>query len=441
MPRVVFHHINKCAGTSLLKYLQNFFPSNECIYMEESSSWEDMENSRFDSGRLARTKFFHDPYGLWDWKSRTPNTVAFTFLRDPLDRLISNWWMIQRWTDQEASSTPGGLEVRDLAVNNAVGFFSPNHQHCQFRNWNNIARHLACDYKAYEEAWRNRTLDSKEFRRHVISRAEKTLLSLSFIGFQEDFPRSLSALQLWLSLPPDQPQPLNINASNKQKPKLSEEAIDAASQSIDLDQKLVSIARELYEEQMERFQAAYGMDLSHAANERYNKALVRPPAWKVVDMSQPLNGTGWHCRERNGEKYSRWIGPTPVATIDLPLRKEDDILVRFRVTNILSIRQADNLTLEVDGQAVQLHRWSESEFVVVFDAIVPLAQLNQNDVILRLKFNCAETITMTSSHDDRKLGLEICEIEVGPLEAFIPRSAGTPDVGAAIRGVSTSRND
>lgn len=440
MPRVIFHHIDKCAGTSVLKYLQNFFDSEQCLYMEEHSSWMEAGNNKLDPDRLARAHFIHDPYGAWNWKERVSNAATFGFLRDPLDRLISNWWMVQRWTDQEASAFPDGLHIRDLACNQPADFFSSHHPQCRYLNWNRIASHLACAPREYAEAWQKDALDSKEFRTFMMKRAEKTLRSFSFIGFKEDFARSLSALQLWLSLPPEQPQPLNIHASDKQKPKLNEEALTAASQTIDLDQQLVAIARELYEEQMERFQARYGMDLPHAAEKNYNDALVRPAEWTVINMSQPLNGTGWHCRERNGNKYSRWIGPTPIATIDLPFRKEQDLLVRFRVTNILSSPQADNLTLEVDGHAVPLYRWSEDTFIVAFDAVVPLQAQNQSDAILRLKFNCAETILMTDPNDGRRLGLEVCEIEVGPLKAFILQSPGTPDFSDEARGMSTSRN-
>ncbi|RNL98127.1 hypothetical protein EF878_21425, partial [Dickeya undicola] len=89
--------------------------------------------------------------------------------------------------------------------------------------------------------WRTDSLNSADFRAFIRQRAEKTLRSLSFIGFQEDFGRSLSALQLWLSLPPDQPQPMNIHASKQQKPSLSEEAIAAPNQLVDLDREIVAI--------------------------------------------------------------------------------------------------------------------------------------------------------------------------------------------------------
>ncbi|RNM17942.1 hypothetical protein EFS38_20315, partial [Dickeya undicola] len=279
MPRIVFHHIDKCAGTSLLKYLQNFFPADECFYLEEHSQWMNIGNIEPDPNQLARTRFIHDPFGSKVWSDHVSNAATLCFLRDPLDRVISNWWMVHRWTGKEAASFPDGTLIRDLARNNPTLFFSSNHPQCRHLNWNRISRHLACAPREYQKVWRASALDSKDFRTFIRQRAEKTLRALSFIGFQEDFGRSLSALQLWLSLPPDQPQPLNIHASKQQKPSLSEEAMVAANRMIDIDQEIVAIARELYNEQMERFQTTYGADFANVAEDNYRNALTRPAGW------------------------------------------------------------------------------------------------------------------------------------------------------------------
>ncbi|RNM22336.1 hypothetical protein EFS38_14195, partial [Dickeya undicola] len=277
MPRIVFHHINKCAGTSLLKYLQNFFPADECFYLEEHSDWMSAGSIALDPNRLARARFIHAPFGGLYWPEKVSNIATMCFLRDPLDRVVSNWWMVHRWTDEEVAVTPDGELIRDLARNDPAAFFS--HPQSQYLNWNRITGHLACAPKEYREAWQANALDSEDFRTFIRQRAEKTLRSMSFIGFQEDFGRSLSALQLWLSLPPDQPQPLNIHASDQQKPNLSEETIAAANRMIDIDQEIVAIARELYDEQMERFQTTYGADFASAAEDNYRKSLTRPAGW------------------------------------------------------------------------------------------------------------------------------------------------------------------
>ncbi|NUA44466.1 hypothetical protein HAT93_02152 [Dickeya solani] len=153
MPRIVFHHINKCAGTSLLKYLQNFFPSDECIHLEEHYSEMNSGDVELEPNRLARARFIHDPFGSWYWPEKISNVATMCFLRDPLDRVVSNWWMVHRWTDDEVAVIPGGELIRDLARNDQVAFFS--HPQSQYINWNQITCQLACAPGEYRQAWRN----------------------------------------------------------------------------------------------------------------------------------------------------------------------------------------------------------------------------------------------------------------------------------------------
>jgi hypothetical protein len=440
MSRIVFHHIDKCAGTSLLKYLQNLFPSEQCVYVENYCNWTNVASIDLDANCMARSKFIHDPYGTRVWADHLANVDTICFLRDPLERLVSNWWMVHRWTEEEVNSFPDGKFIHDLVIKGPEHFFTSEHPQCRYLNWNRISRHLACAPTEYYDAWRTNSLDSDSFRNFIRQRAEKVLRSMSFIGFKEDFNRSLSALQFWLSLPIDQPQPLNVHGSAQKKLNLSAEALDAANRLIDIDLEIVAIARELYHEQMERFESNFGKDFLNSSQSNYLETLLRNPHWDVVDMSQPLNGTGWHARELNGNKFSRWIGPTPKATIDIPLVKTNDIFIRFRVTNVLSARQIDELTLLVDSQSVVLHHWLESEFVHIFDAVVPVNKLNQTIEVLQLTFDCVETIILSET-DGRHLGLEICEIEVGPAYAYELKGSGTPEVVRGRLGRNISRND
>lgn len=441
MPKVVFHHINKCAGTTLLKYLQNYFSSERCLFVEEYEDLADFASNETSSNLLARAHFIHDPFGTWNWSDKLANVRTLCFFQDPLDRLISDWWMINRWTDEEAESSPDGVYIRDLARNDPKGFFSSTHPEVGQLSWNRIAQNLACAPQSARQALENGTLDSPEFRSFIRERAEKTLRSLSFIGFQDDFERSMQAMQLWLALPPELPQPLNVHKSAQRKPTLSEEALQIARARIDLDIELVAMAHELYQIQMERFQATFGDDFASAANQSYLKNLDSTPKWSVIDMAGPLNGTGWHCREINGSKHSRWIGPAPEATFDALIDKENDLLLRIRVTNILEASQIDNITVTIDGNPVEVHKWMESPFVVVCDAVIHKQNLDRSSNVLRGVINCNKTVLITDPNDGRRLGLEISGIEIGPLDKFIPGQPGTPDEARGLVGYASARFD
>lgn len=427
MSRIIFHHIDKCAGTTLLKYLQNLFTPSESLLAEDYVNAHTYGIEHFDDNVLARTKFVHDPFGVLSWLDRLANARAFTFLRDPFDRIVSNWWMVNRWTDAEVENFPDGAFARSLSRSDPAAFFCSENPHIRSLNWNRITKHLACAPDVYRKTWLANDLDDPAFRSFMLQRAEDHLRSLSFIGFQEDFDRSLLCLQLWLSLPPDRPQSLNVHRSRQQRPKLDALAVNAAQRMIDLDEKIVSIARDLYEEQLDRFTTEFGSDFHSAALKVYDELNGRQTRWHVIDASQPLNGTGWHCREINGTKFSRWIGPAPLATVNIPFQKDRGAFIRFRVTNILSATQVDLLRISVDGKNVDLHRWQESTFVVCFDAIVSAQDLKQSDKLIRVAIDCHETIFPKDENDDRRLGLEICEIEVGPKDSLKLQEHGTPE--------------
>ncbi len=121
-------------------------------------------------------------------------------------------------------------------------------------------------------------------------------------------------------------------------------------------------------------------------------------------MADAAPGAGWHAQEVNQSKHSRWIGPQPKATINLRIKKDSDLLLRFRVTNILTSRQFDQLRILADGQDLQLHTWRESEFVLVVDAIAESALLNLKSDILEICIDCVEAVCLENG-DKRILGL------------------------------------
>lgn len=381
-------------------------------------------SGEFDTNVLARAMFVHDPFGVSDWLSRLANAATMCFFREPIARLLSNWQMICRWTEDEIAKTPNGHLISALALEGPEAFFSSPHPAVRRINWNGMVSHLLCDPQAWDNAWQDGSVDSAAFGRFALARAEETVRKLSFIGMQEDFQLSIAMLQAWLAIAPESPQAFNI-ASPSHQHIVANAAASIPPDLVELDLKLFNLASALYERQVQEYCTRYGDDLAAAAQERYRSTLTEPPAWLVVDMADAAPGAGWHAQEVNQSKHSRWIGPQPKATLNLRIKKDNDLLLRFRVTNILTARQFEQLRILVDGQDLQLHTWQESEFVLVVDAIAESARLNLKSDILEICIDCAEAICLANG-DKRILGLEFCEIEVGAREAFILGAFGTP---------------
>jgi hypothetical protein len=105
LPRIVFHHVNKCAGTTLLKFLEGTTPHERAAHLETLVAGQGGDPTGTGArAAILRAEFLHDPYGIHDWKALLGNTLDVIFLRDPVARLHSEWRMITRWDDALVAS-------------------------------------------------------------------------------------------------------------------------------------------------------------------------------------------------------------------------------------------------------------------------------------------------------------------------------------------------
>ena len=124
MYRLVFYHINKCAGTTLLNHFEKITLANRSIRIEDidPTSPGRIPSSKFSAVLAAH--FTHDPHCKNDWARTLGNVATVVWLRDPDSRLSSTITMISRWTDNEAQSRPFGIQLRDAARSGIEAFFS-----------------------------------------------------------------------------------------------------------------------------------------------------------------------------------------------------------------------------------------------------------------------------------------------------------------------------
>jgi len=90
LPRVVFHHVHKCAGTTILKFLEGTTSPQRTAAIERLVGDPDPTGADRIAA-LLRAELIHDPFGVHDWKGLLGNTVDVIFLRDPVERLWSEW--------------------------------------------------------------------------------------------------------------------------------------------------------------------------------------------------------------------------------------------------------------------------------------------------------------------------------------------------------------
>lgn len=195
---LVFIHIQKTAGTSLQNHLSEYFEPQE-LYREFSDSLY-----IHSPGELSRYNVFagHFNYDSLDFIPRKKLSV-FTFVRDPKKRLVS---LYHFWRAHEPGheSYDGGIPLANHLL--IEEFFESERVVPDFGLWNHMCWALLGERKW--RRWKDQLLHEtdgeriqeiieEDVRPAIISRLKEFI----FVGFQEDFERSVKALFGILQLP------------------------------------------------------------------------------------------------------------------------------------------------------------------------------------------------------------------------------------------------
>lgn len=411
LPRVVFHHVHKCAGTTLLKYLQGTASPERSAFVETLVATGDPHGV----DRLAailRAEFLHDPFGVHDWKTLLGDAVDVLFLRDPVERLRSEWRMIGRWDDALVAGRDDRYRrLREVARRGFADFLAlPG----AATFGNAVACHLAFGPPVLDEV-RAACASGREPPEALVDLLDGRLAAIDVVGFVEEFDDGFAALAARLGcLSGEAIQSHNVHAATHP---LDHGEAALAESCTRLDRRLFAAARR------RAARHAHGREaLRDEARERYRARLVEPPASVLVDMGEGIPAAGWHPCEVNGRKRSRWTGPSPRAGLDLRIDRRRPLAIRFRVGNHMRSAQVDGLRLFADGRELPVDHWVLPPFDHFFEATVPAAP--EGPPTLALAFDCVDTFAPVDRSDGRLLGVEVEEIEVGPVDRHRPRSLG-----------------
>ncbi len=309
--RVLFQHLRKTGGTTLIALFGNFMRA-VALHPHVSDA-----AARFAATR-ADWAFVHGHSGLL-MQLRTERSFAFTFLRRPLPRLLSERRQWMQAQAENIESAPAAVAAATLALRHApvaeiLGrlFEFPvavtsfwNHQALTLGAWqgqmlapeeydrNFIDLHRHFPDNASFCAWLERN------RYAILKNARANLRSLDYVGIYEDFEDSTRELFLRLGLP-EPPVIPRLNARERFPDEDDEGLKELARPFIDLDEELYDEALELHARQGRAARGAPINYLDHyvAANEDKSFAADEPPG-----------GHGWHEPARRADgKWSRWTG-------------------------------------------------------------------------------------------------------------------------------------
>lgn len=229
---IIFLHIPKTAGTTLNQVIDRQYPAKQ-VYSFGPVAQESLEAYK-QMPEVERTRFRvvrgHMGFGFHQW---VPGAATyFTILRDPIDRVISFYYFVQRTRQHYLYNYLefDGMDLKDLVESHVTTMVDNGQTRMISGVWLD-ARFGECDETTLEQAKRN-------LREHF-----------SVVGLTEQFDESLILLQQafgWKNITYTRQ---NVTRKRPKRSQLSSGTIDVLRAANHLDIELYDYAKTLFEAQ------------------------------------------------------------------------------------------------------------------------------------------------------------------------------------------------
>jgi hypothetical protein len=328
-----FIHVKKTAGTSLVSLIQrNYDWHSEIFY--QASTWREIW--RQDPQKLFQSKFIRGHFGINLLKLLPHNIDRFTFLRDPVQRCLSDLNFANRtkghWPHKILSDNK--LSAKEALFHPQINNYCKNH----------LLANLGMDVPI-EYLWMNRPAIIKTAARFMdfinsadcLENAKNHLNDCYFIGITEYFTLSYLLLCYLNHWRPD----LHTQAYHKgDKSWISEtigpEEIEYLNMINQNDLMLYEHAKKKFEEMVRHIfpdlmprASLYTLDkkelnlvedkIYELAMARYHSRLCNCPVQYEWQAAMPLFGCGWQDVHSPEASPHRWSGPGTFSELDVRL--------------------------------------------------------------------------------------------------------------------------
>ncbi len=223
----LFQHIQKTAGTSIVEITTAHYGKRNCISHGDFTSKKPKE--------LAHMQFVSGHFGYDYAKSLMPERYCFTFLRDPVERILSLYYFFR-------ANDPDTFPMYRIAHKHKLADFlrmGLADKLVRSRIWNNQVWQLAC-------GWGN--LSQKGIDgfspNELLDLAKVHLDEFSHVGFTESFDEDMSIIAnaLGITLPMR-----TVKSNSVSRPKFNDLNDDERSLLVELtelDRQLYDYAKE-----------------------------------------------------------------------------------------------------------------------------------------------------------------------------------------------------
>ncbi|MFJ9497480.1 sulfotransferase family 2 domain-containing protein [Brevibacillus centrosporus] len=235
----IFLHLPKTAGTSMNTLLVEQFGQDHVAFLHEGNPWSTERLVRLcnvaDSPILAISGHF--PFGIHQLIDR-PCTY-FTFLRDPVEMLVSMYYYIRRTPVVPTHEKVLNMSFREFAE-------SPDMEHLTMNLQTKYVTGMPSRFE-HQTGYQYLSWDPGPYTPDLALAKDHLERFFSFVGITERFHESLSRLAKVLGWKKDVPLIYeNVTPNRPQIPELDPGAIQLLTQKNQSDIQLYAYAKTMY---------------------------------------------------------------------------------------------------------------------------------------------------------------------------------------------------
>lgn len=419
--QLVFHHIPKTAGSSFTQLLRTLYLPEQIS--SAATDFELMELER--NGLIGNYQLYTGHYSFDMMMNHFGSATRLTFLRDPIERCISqyyNWHDSKRisksWLER-GDSVSGVTEAIQLAQSMTLDeFVSSDNEFISDSAQNMLTRYLAsrCDW----------IVEQDYYDKELVESAKSNLeLKFDFFGITELFEQSKLLLAAVLGIRPWKSTEALMTNFNPTKASAYGKYVVTASQRQKLesynrmDIELFKFARQLFEYRLNKLSTVALDKLYELQIQQSAYVSSAPLNWVEVNVGEGFCVRGFHYTEQavsiDGEtREYRWTGLSDEASIEfsLPVSQCERITVEINVIEVAAPSCLKNLELTLNSITPVRQVQFQSNYcnVIKADFVIPQQK----------KYWAIQTLTIRSPLEQepgslpdqsRKLGLAIESIK------------------------------
>lgn len=404
MPRMLFLHIPKTAGTSLRRFLCNQLPAQAYLLdpLPLGPRLRGWEPTNFSEGEFDRYSLVagHLDYDVVARYRRRPYVLIV--LRHPVDRALSAYYY------QRTPRLAIGIRSTAAQIGGAAGAFLLDglervHRHGGLGEFLRAERDLACmtmgnlqtEYLAGAEA----TAAYRQDPDRLLSVAREHLRACDGILLAERLPETLALIDpVWGEQARTRLRNDNSTLGRRAMPDHSSAELDAIAKLTSLDLELYRYAEQLIEERRQTVRP---------------RKLFRDALPDAADYTfdQPIPGHGWYMRECGEDGWFCWTDWD--AALNLKLNSAGGHELQCEVRYAASEQAWSDLAVSVNGHPVA---WTFKPAAPPgqIAARIPGAWLGQSPGQVSIGFRVAHTVRPSdldsNNPDTRRLGVALSRV-------------------------------